>query len=161
MSSCESSFFTLHSSLTKYVFYISVCQTTSPLWHSSCKYPWASSGKQRQAMASTCSDSPSSFSSSLCLPWISWKGSSRVFVKVPLGLCPSNSEPKSCEILMFVCLQKDAKQCCDATKNDRTHCVGQQPAQWVLSRFVASQHCLASFWRQTNIKISPDLVTLY
>ena len=24
---------------------------------------------------------------------------------------------------------------------------------------VASQHCLASFWRQTNIKISPDLAT--
>ena len=31
------------------------------------------------------------------------------------------------------------------------------PAQWVQSSFVASQHCLASFWRQTNIKISPDL----
>ena len=27
----------------------------------------------------------------------------------------SNREPKSCEILMFVYLQKDAKQCFDAT----------------------------------------------
>ena len=26
--------------------------------------------------------------------------------------------------------------------------------------FVAQQHCLASFWRQTNTKISPDLGTL-
>ena len=33
--------------------------------------------------------------------------------------------PKSREILMFVCLQKDAKQCCDAAKLDRTHCAGQ------------------------------------
>ena len=36
-----------------------------------------------------------------------------------------NSAPKSLEILMFVCLQKDAKQCCDATKLDCTHCTGQ------------------------------------
>ena len=28
--------------------------------------------------------------------------------------------PKSHEILMFVCLQKDAKQCCDVTKFDHT-----------------------------------------
>ena len=33
---------------------------------------------------------------------------------------------KSREILMFVCLQKDAKQCCDATKLNHTHCAGQQ-----------------------------------
>ena len=32
---------------------------------------------------------------------------------------------KSCEILMFVCLQKEAKQCCDA-KLDRAHCAGQR-----------------------------------
>ena len=29
--------------------------------------------------------------------------------------------PKSREILMFVCLQKDAKQCCDGTNVDRAH----------------------------------------
>ena len=44
---------------------------------------------------------------------------------------------------MFVCLQKDAKQCCDATKFDCTHCAGQ--------------HCLASLWRQLIIHISQDL----
>ena len=32
-----------------------------------------------------------------------------------------------------------------------------RPEQWVQPIFVASQHCLASFWRQTNIKISWDL----
>ena len=31
---------------------------------------------------------------------------------------------KSFEILKFVCLQKDAKQCCYATKLNRTPCVG-------------------------------------
>ena len=34
---------------------------------------------------------------------------------------------KSREILMFVCLQKDAKQCCDATKRGCTHCAGRRP----------------------------------
>ena len=38
-----------------------------------------------------------------------------------------NSEPKSREILMFVCLQKDVKQCCDATELDCTHC----PGHWI------------------------------
>ena len=33
--------------------------------------------------------------------------------------------PKSHEILMFVCLQKAAKQCCAATKRGCTHCAGQ------------------------------------
>ena len=33
-------------------------------------------------------------------------------------------KPKSREILIFVCLQKDAKQCCDATQLERTHCAG-------------------------------------
>ena len=27
---------------------------------------------------------------------------------------------------MFVCLQKNSKQCCDATKFGGTHCAGQQ-----------------------------------
>ena len=31
---------------------------------------------------------------------------------------------KSQDILMFVCLQKDAKQCCDAIKPNCTFCVG-------------------------------------
>ena len=34
----------------------------------------------------------------------------------------------------------------------------RRPAQWVRSSFAASQHCLASFWRQTNIKISRDFL---
>ena len=45
-----------------------------------------------------------------------------------------NGVPKSPEILMFVCLQKDAKQCCDATKLDRTHCAGRQPKHQNLMR---------------------------
>ena len=35
-----------------------------------------------------------------------------------------NQLAKSHEILMFVCLQKDAKQCCEVTKLDGTHCSG-------------------------------------
>ena len=46
-----------------------------------------------------------------------------------------NRVPKSHEILMFVCLQKDAKQCCDATK-------------------VGCTHCLTTSWQQKNINIS-------
>ena len=37
-----------------------------------------------------------------------------------------NRLAESGEILMYVCIQKDAKQCCDATKIDRTHCAGQR-----------------------------------
>ena len=37
------------------------------------------------------------------------------------GKC-SNRAPRSCEILMFVCLQKGAKQCCDAVKLAYAHC---------------------------------------
>ena len=33
----------------------------------------------------------------------------------------SAREPKSLESLMFVCLQKDAKQCCDATTQESIH----------------------------------------
>ena len=52
--------------------------------------------------------------------------------------------PKSCEILIFVCLHKDVKQCCDATKVDCTieHC------------FITA---LFGMFLETNIKISPDL----
>ena len=32
--------------------------------------------------------------------------------------------PKSHEILMFVCLQKDAKQCCDVSNLNCTHSTG-------------------------------------
>ena len=35
------------------------------------------------------------------------------------------SEHKSGEILMFVCVQKDAKQCCDAKKFDGARGAGQ------------------------------------
>ena len=63
---------------------------------------------------------------------------------------------------MFVCLQKDAKQCCDAIKMSCTPCSGQllsavgqnnesNPSLWHHSIV------MASFWRQTNIKISRDL----
>ena len=37
-----------------------------------------------------------------------------------------NQVPKSGEILMFVCRQKDTKQCCDATKLDCAQCAGQR-----------------------------------
>ena len=59
--------------------------------------------------------------------------------------------PKSREILMFVCLQKDTKQCCNATNLNRIHCdgeletIGHWPAQWVQWSLVISQHCLTSF----------------
>ena len=36
-----------------------------------------------------------------------------------------NQVTKSREILMFVCLQKDSKQCCDVTNLDRAHCAGR------------------------------------
>ena len=36
-----------------------------------------------------------------------------------------NLPAKSHEILRFVRLQKDSKQCCDATKLNRTHCNSQ------------------------------------
>ena len=36
-----------------------------------------------------------------------------------------------------------------------------RPEPWVQLHFVTSQHCLESFWRQTNIKISWDLVVCF
>ena len=42
-----------------------------------------------------------------------------------LVLMLTDRASKSHEILMFVCLQKDAKHCWDATKLDCTHCAGQ------------------------------------
>ena len=36
--------------------------------------------------------------------------------------------PKSHEILMIVCLQKDIKQCCGATKLEGFHCACLKPA---------------------------------
>ena len=41
------------------------------------------------------------------------------------GTFNDNSEPTSHEILMFVCLQKDAKRCCDVTKLGCTQCSGR------------------------------------
>ena len=55
-----------------------------------------------------------------------------------------NRAPKSHEILMFVCRQKDAKQCCDATKLDCTHCAG--------CSIVVSQHCLLGLYTLKNIQ---------
>ena len=40
--------------------------------------------------------------------------------------CLCVTQCKSREILMFVCLQKDAKQCCEAKKLDCTHCAGHE-----------------------------------
>ena len=37
-----------------------------------------------------------------------------------------NMAPKFCEILMFVWILEDAKQCCDATNLHCTHCAYQQ-----------------------------------
>ena len=37
-----------------------------------------------------------------------------------------NREPRSCEILMFACLQKGAKQCDDVTKLECTYCAGHR-----------------------------------
>ena len=58
-----------------------------------------------------------------------------------------NQVAKSGDNLMFVCLQKDTKQRCDATKHE---CIPstQQQAKQVKSQFAATQHCLASFRRQ-------------
>ena len=71
---------------------------------------------------------------------------------------------ESQEILMFVCLQKDARQCCEVTTPESIHTKDESkresafafifgvnwPVQWVQSSFVASQHCLASFRSQTS-----------
>ena len=53
------------------------------------------------------------------------KGFTPLFVDAVDSSYMSNMTPKSREILMIVCLQKDAKQCCDATEFGRTHCTGQ------------------------------------
>ena len=48
------------------------------------------------------------------------------FVKRSESRCKrSEIRTKSSEILMFVRLPKDTKQCCDATKLGRTHCAGR------------------------------------
>ena len=54
-----------------------------------------------------------------------------------------------------VCLQKDDKQCCDVTKLHCIHCFGRWSSTSKTS-FVTPQHCLNSFSRHTNIKISCD-----
>ena len=48
-------------------------------------------------------------------------------------------------------LRNTPKQRCDVTKINSTHSIGRLPEYY---HFVASQHCLVSLWRQTNIKIS-------
>ena len=56
------------------------------------------------------------------------------------------------------------KQCCDVTQLICTHRLvnGHEhgPAQCVQLSFVATRHCLASFWGQTNFKISQDVGAL-
>ena len=92
--------------------------------------------------------------------WREWISVLRLVWLWCLFVC--NLVAKSHEILMFVCLQKDAKQSCSQSSvalmvpvNNCCH----WPTQRVQLSKVASQHCLASFWRQTNIKISWDLAT--
>ena len=67
--------------------------------------------------------------------------------------------PTSHTILKFVS-KRDIKQSCDVTNAlvlECVHCSGRQTMSTI--EFVTWQHCLASFWRQTNIKISWDLAT--
>ena len=76
-----------------------------------------------------------------------------------------NRVGKSHEILMFVCLKKDAQQWCDITMFDCSHCSGCQPfnhcitgcwpEEWLQSSFVMLQLCLApiwisGFWKETS-----------
>ena len=56
------------------------------------------------------------------------------------------SSTQSLEILMFICNQKDAKQCCETTRLNCRYCVSHGPAQCVQPSFMVSQHCLASFF---------------
>ena len=49
-----------------------------------------------------------------------------ILMFVSLCLYEGNRPSKSPEILMLVYLQKDAKQCCDASKFDCTQCVQRQ-----------------------------------
>ena len=62
---------------------------------------------------------------------------------------------------MFVCLQKDAKQGCDATQLGHTRCASQRPTavdqRYEYSQALSRHRLFGVFWRQTNIKISRDL----
>ena len=86
-----------------------------------------------------------------------------------------NQLVKSREILMFVCLQKDAKQCCDATKFDSTHCAGQRRQSLTSTMSTIKLCCITALfgiflgtnkhqnlamlttWLQANIIISQDI----
>ena len=59
---------------------------------------------------------------------------------------PMQRGPGSHEILIFVCLQQDAKQCCDVTMLEYTHCYG-----WWLERLV--HHSLYIRIRHHNISL--------
>ena len=72
-------------------------------------------------------------------PYYMYNDSDRMAPDSCLKLHWRNRQPEAHEILMFVCLQKDAKQCCEVVKLDRTHCVGRCSAQqneynWALWR---------------------------
>ena len=55
---------------------------------------------------------------------------------------------------MFVCLQKDAKQGCDATKLDRTHCAGQRPSSMTSTTGMIKLYGITAlcgmFWETNN-----------
>ena len=79
-----------------------------------------------------------------------------------IGTSLSYWKPKSHEILMFVCLQKDHKQCCDATKLDCTHCAGHCAGQrqHKYNQTLWHRSIVWHLFGDTNIKISRDLGAL-
>ena len=76
----------------------------------------------------------------------------------------TNRASKSRQILMFVCLQKDARQCLTPQSSTVLIVLVIDQHQLLTStmrtvKLLVSQHCLASFWRQTNFRISLNLAT--
>ena len=82
----------------------------------------------------------------------------KLFIQQIIHLIAHNSTPKSAEILMFVCLQTNAKQCCNATKLDRCHCASHSPGQNEYNRTLWHQ-CIVIFV-ETDIKMSQDLAAI-
>ena len=82
-----------------------------------------------------------------------------------------NGKPRSHEFLVIVCLHKEVEQCWNVTKLNCTHCSGwcqviqriwgRWPVKLLQSSFVTCHHCLACFWKQTNIKNSRNFQVPY
>ena len=95
------------------------------------------------------------------VPMIASSTFGQIFSKLP-SLVPPSGEGMACwSILRFWCLL--SKKMPNNGGMSQSYVVlivlsdNDLQTQWVWSSFMASQHCLASFWKQTNIKISPDL----